>query len=408
MATQSKKYIEVKPLAWLLTALYFSNYITRINFAAVIQEIVTDTGFEKSTLSVVLVCLSITYGVGQIVNGWLGDKVNPTNLIFFGLILATTINLIFPLFSFSIPMMSALWAVNGFAQAMMWPPMVKILVANTDDAQYSYAVVRICWGSSIATIVTYLCAPLIISIFGWKGVFIASATVGLTATLVWGALKSRVRLEEPARLPLEKEKSRSLSFPKAAIFPIVFAFLAIIFQGMLRDGVSAWMPTYLSEVFNIDNKRSILLTVSLAVFNTLAFSLFSAIYNKFFKNEIFCAASIFLASTLAAAFLYLFFEGGALIAILMMAIISGCMHGVNLMLITIIPKRFKKYGNISTISGLLNACTYVGSAIFTYGIALLSELIGWQKTVGIWAIIALLGALCCLVATLPWKKFMEK
>ena len=83
-------------------------------------------------------------------------------------------------------------------------------------------------------------------------------------------------------------------------------------------------------------------------------------------------------------------------------------HGVNLMLITHVPKRFKKYGNISTISGAVNSCTYIGSAIFTYAVALLSEKIGWQSTVGVWALIALLGTACCFVAAGPWKKFYQE
>ena len=96
-----KNNITGKPLAWLLTLLYFVSYMTRINFAAIIQEIVTETGFSKSALSVVLVCISITYGIGQIVNGRIGDRVKPQNLILCGLLCTTAVNLVFPLFSFS-------------------------------------------------------------------------------------------------------------------------------------------------------------------------------------------------------------------------------------------------------------------------------------------------------------------
>ena len=84
------------------------------------------------------------------------------------------------------------------------------------------------------------------------------------------------------------------------------------------------------------------------------------------------------------------------------------MHGVNLMLITHVPKRFKKYGSISTISGAINSCTYIGAAISTYGVAVLAETIGWRWTVGVWALIALAGTACCLVAAKPWKRFYNE
>ena len=92
----------------------------------------------------------------------------------------------------------------------------------------------------------------------------------------------------------------------------------------------------------------------------------------------------------------------------MMALVTGCMHGVNLMLVSTVPKRFRIYGNVSTVSGTINACSHVGAAIFTYGIALLSEVIGWRLTVGVWVLIAFVGTLVCLVAAKRWKQMIEE
>jgi OPA family glycerol-3-phosphate transporter-like MFS transporter len=83
------------------------------------------------------------------------------------------------------------------------------------------------------------------------------------------------------------------------------------------------------------------------------------------------------------------------------------MHGVNLMLVSHVPKRFKKYGNISTVSDVINVCSHVGAAIFTYGIAVLSELICRQWTVGVWVPLALLGATVCLIAAGHWKQMAD-
>ncbi len=409
--TMKKNNILGKPLAWLLTLIYFASYVTRINFSAIIQEVVTQTGYEKSALSIILVVLSITYGGGQIVNGWLGDKIKPQNLILTGLYLATSMNLLFPLVSHSIPLMTVLWAINGFAQAMMWPPMVKILVNACDDAMYGYSVIRISWGSSFGTILVYLGAPLIIALAGWKAVFLASALVGLTALIVWSLLKSRIGSSrtESVSVPDPTVEKSKLKLPHAVFFPLACIALAIIFQGMLRDGVTSWMPSYLAENFQMGNSASILLTVSLAIFSIIMFGIVGRLYEKFFQNEIACAAVIFGVAVIASAILFAFFSsGGVLLSVLMMMLITGCMHGVNLMLITHVPKRFKHLGNISTISGAVNACTYIGSAIFTYGVAALAERLGWRMTVGVWALIALCGTAMCLVAMKPWKKFYSR
>ena len=404
----SEKTLSGKSLAWLLTVVYFASYVTRINFAAVIQEIVTDTGYEKAALSIILVCVSVTYGLGQLINGRLGDIIKPQTLIFVGLIISTVINFVFPFTIFSIPLMAVLWGINGFAQAMMWPPMVKILVALCDDKMYGWSVIRISWGSSFGTILVYLAAPLVISVFGWGGVFIASAIIGLATTILWISQKGRILLPDASDNSSCGGKSK-FSFEKTAVFSMIFIVLAIIFMGMLRDGITSWMPTYLAEVFSFGNKESILCTVSLAVFSIICFSVAGKVYQRFFKNEVACAMWIFALSALSSVILFVFFDiGGAVMAIFLMAMITGCMHGVNLMLITHVPKRFKKYGNISTVSGALNACTYVGAAISSYAVALLADGNGWRFTVAVWGVIALLGTAACLVAMLPWKRFIFK
>ena len=68
----------------------------------------------------------------------------------------------------------------------------------------------------------------------------------------------------------------------------------------------------------------------------------------------------------------------------------------------------KKYGNVSTLSGIINSFTYVGAAISTYGIALLVETSGWNLTIFIWLLISLLGFICCLIVYRRWQKFYLK
>ncbi|MBQ5900250.1 MAG: MFS transporter, partial [Clostridia bacterium] len=63
---------------------------------------------------------------------------------------------------------------------------------------------------------------------------------------------------------------------------------------------------------------------------------------------------------------------------------------------------FRKYGKVSTASGVINASTYIGSAAFTYGIALLSEKFGWGLTLKIWILIAAMGTLFSFLASKRW------
>ena len=79
-----------------------------------------------------------------------------------------------------------------------------------------------------------------------------------------------------------------------------------------------------------------------------------------------------------------------------------------LMLVCMIPSFFSHTGKVSTVSGVLNACTYIGSALSTYGIALLSENLGWGFTLLSWLALALAGTALCLVAARLWKRIFPK
>ncbi len=399
-----KKYLSPRQLTLLLTVVYFTGYMTRINFAGIIQSIITETGFSKSALSTVPVCLFVTYAVGQVVNGRLGDKLPPQSMILCGLLSTTVINFAFPFCSSSVPLMCVLWGINGFVQSMLWPPMVQIMVRSMSEDEYNANIPLLTVGSTAAKVAIFLLAPLVILLSSWKAVFYISAASSLVSALLFFCYRNAIRMVElsPA-LPVQEKKGVSL--PRASIFPLLMIFFAIILHGMLRDGLDTWMPSYLVEVFHFDDSTAILCRVFLAVFALVAILFTKSIYRRFFKNEVACCTTLFAVSTLAAILLFLAYDKGAVLSIILMMLISGIQCGINLALISYVPKRFRHYGNISTITGLLDAFAYVGSAASTYGVAVIAENLGWQFTTGTWLVISALGLVCVLLAMRPWKRF---
>ena len=404
-----KNKLSYPKLTALLSLVYFTSYLTRKNFSAISQAVIEQNsfGYVKTDLSLAFTLLFITYGVGQIINGYIGDKIKPQNLILCGLIIATVINVLFPLAFAVLPLVWILWAINGFAQAMMWPPIVKILVTNLTDKQYNMAVLLVSTASSIATIVLYVFSPFIFNSLGWESVFYICATGSFISTILWLFLKDRCgEFESTGLINLHKNDSTpkaKLTIPKETIFPLAFIVIAIIMQGMLRDGIETWMPNYLTEVFNWESSNSIMITVLISVISIATFYISTFLYQKYFTNEVTCASFFFGIGAFFSLLLVALFDS-SIVSVLSMTIISGCMHGVNLMLITQVPKRYKKYGNISTMSGLVNACTYIGSAIASYGIAYVSENFGYKITVLLWFFVALIGTLSCIIAIKRWRK----
>lgn len=389
-------------LIFLFSLCYMVSYMTRINYGAVLAEMEAATSFSRSLLSMAVTGSFITYGAGQIITGIFGDRLSPKKLVTFGLCVTVGMNLLIPICPNPYAML-AVWCVNGFAQSFMWPPLVRLMTEYFPGDIYKKATVRVAWGSSVGTIAVYLLAPVIISLLGWRWVFVFSAAAGACMILVWN-----LAVPDPGK-PERTAAKTSGGGMAAFLSPVVLSvLLAIVLQGMLRDGVTTWMPSYICETFKLSSEISILTGVILPIFSILSLQAASSLYRRRFQNPLSCAGVIFGIGALSALALWLFSDTAAAFSVFFSALLSGCMHGVNLMLVCMLPAYFARYGSVSTASGLINSCTYVGSAISTYGIALLSDARGWSFTIALWLVIAALGTGICLLAAKPWQKKFEE
>ncbi len=403
----SKKNVSM--LIWLTSLVYFISYLTRINYSAMLLEIVRTQNVTKAAASLALTLNSITYGTGQLVSGFLGDKIKPRTLIFTGLFTAATMNIAI-FFAQSINLMTVIWAINGFAQAMLWPPLVRILTDMLTADSYKKASVNISVASSVATIVIYLISPFFISFLNWRSLFLTTSICAYIMAFMWlkgiDALEKRKEAYTLKNISFEKIEYEKRKIPKNIIVFLIIVMLAIAMQGILRDGITNWMPTYISETFNLGSAISILTGIILPIFSIVCFKLTAYLNTKLIKNELSCASAIFTCAAISAFLLYINTAFSPVLSVFLLAVIIGAMHGVNLLLITMLPPYFAKYGKVSFVSGLLNSCTYIGSAISTYGVAVIADKFGWGTTVLSWVIVAFTGVIFCALC-ISKKKLLQ-
>jgi OPA family glycerol-3-phosphate transporter-like MFS transporter len=303
---------------------------------------------------------------------------------------------------------------------MLWPPMIRLMAANMTDEEYSYSAVRIYVASSLATLVLYVISPILLNFTEWNGVILFTSFIGLAITVIWMVYGTRAfnQGNKPAPSPeselvkdIREEKSAS-SLPRTVTAATVLIILAIIFHGALRDGVGDWMPTFMASSFDLDPKSAIIAGVVPALFSILSTSVFEFIHRKLISNEVACAGAIFGVSAAVCSLLLMTnlvgASGwlGAAVSALLLAMVSVCMHGVNFMLITIVPKRFAKRGRVSSASGFINASTYLGSAIALPLFPAIEKSFSWSVTIGVWVAISVAGSLLCFAASSIWRKFM--
>ena len=402
-------------LVILCSAVYFVSYFSRKDFAAAMAAMIDVSAIDKETGGLIGMGLFIAYGIGQLVSGYLGDKIRPSTLLLFGLGTTTVCNLLMPLVP-AAALMIPVWTLNGFAQAMLWPPIVRILSDNLEHEAFVRANLVVTTAAHVSTILLYLYVPLCLRVFDWRAVFFSATVMALVAmallvlALVFILPKDSIKKPEPKVKDTTGEDIKL--FPllmRAGIIPI---FLSIIMMGILRDGIESWLPTLYGQAFDRDPSESILVSVALPIFSILSITAVTALHkSRLFGNEVRGSLILFgcvIVTSLPIVFLVNSTGTAArLICLILCCLVCAFMHGVNFLLISCLPGRFSAYGKAATASGFCNAFTYVGAAISSYGMAVISEAAGWRMTIITWIIVGALGVGFTLLSLRAYTSFIK-
>ena len=411
---EKKRYTN-RAIVLLCTVAYFASYFSRKTFAVVMVDMLSEGVLGRDVAGLVGTALFVFYGAGQLVSGYLGDKFSPKYLMFSGLMVSALCNLLLPI----VPnqyLMIPVWAVNGFAQALLWPPIVRILSDNLSHSKYVTANLIVTCGAHVSTIVLYLYAPICIQYMSYKAVFFTSTVFCLVAGVIFLVAMTIVLNKKEASAPVSAPKAELMEgsvwqvFRRSGILPI---FICIIVMGFMRDGIESWLPTLYSEAFGRDSSESILVSVALPIFSIISLFLVRIIHKgKVFNNEARGAGILFALSVVLcvpfACLISVEHTAARAVCLLLAGVISACMHSTNFLLISCLPGRFAGTGKASTVGGFCNACTYIGAAVSMYGIALVSERFGWTYTVISWIAILVLGVVFALIAFKKYTKFLQR
>lgn len=390
-------------LILLCAVVYFTGYVTRLGLLTTISEVIACGMATHRVASLAETLNLIFYGGGQLLSGFLGDRIKPQKLILIGLLTTCSVNLAVGL-GIAGNALLILWPVNGLAQAFLWPPMVAILTQKLTAEQYDRGMVRVCFGSSSGTVAMYLLCPLIIRTVGLKYVFLFAALWGFAVTFVWWGKTRRFSVEKPT-VKQHDSPAEKRGFSAITVALLAALILIIAFQGMLRDGVQTWTPSMLVDLHGIDTSSAILSSVILPVFGFLSISLASFVQRKLILNEPLATAAFFGLSAVCGGILTAFAKNSMILSVALTAVIIGCAHAENMLLTCIVPRAFAGTGRVSFLSGLLNSGTYIGSAVAVYLFGTLGEDKNWIAVVLLWTVIAVGGAPVCLAISKPWEKF---
>jgi sugar phosphate permease len=384
---------------WLLGGIcflaYTACYAGRGILSAMIPQILEQTSFTKEALGLMGSAFFFSYGIGQLVNGFIGDFVGAKYMVALGLLFAGIVICGFPV-SQSAMFLTVLWGACGLCCSMLWGPLSKVIAENTTEKMGRVLMTLLTVASLLGTMATYIMAAIASSGRSWGSAFqITGAFLILTATMWYlflGMLEKRgsIRQIEHKR----REETRVFTAARGFIFMTIVSLL----NGIIRNAVVFWIPTYITEKLNVSTTMAASISTLLPVVNLGG--TFAALWllGRMRDNEKNVLQVLFAISTVMFTLMYwldgsLFFTT---LAALFLA--SAAMTGACNMIFSVYCLRFASTGRVSAISGFMDFTGYASASIASSVFTSLVATKGWNTTVFSWAAISALGGVFSYLA----------
>lgn len=389
---------------------YFTSYIGRLNYSSAMTAMIQEAVLTKSQAGFISMVYFFAYGIGQFCNGMLGDRFHPGKMIFTGLAIAAGANLCMGFVS-GFGAMAVVWGINGYAQAMIWPPVIRIFAEMVSREQKMKFCVNIVSSQVVGTLASYLLAAVVMWLIGWRAVFGAAAICLCVMAVIWilgfGKIEKCGKDPEEETADVDNDESTAANTVNAGKQAwrgsgILMVLFPVLIHGMLKDGVTTWVPTYITETFLTSPAFSILVTTVLPIVNLTGAYLAQYLYQKCKKQEAVAAVWLFLIAVLALTGIWIGKDTSMILTIVLFAMTTVSMMGVNTIFVNFFPLRYEAIGKVSTVSGFMNGMAYVGTAVSTFTIGVLVEQKGWNVTIGSWVVMTFLALVVCMLGR---KKF---
>ena len=406
-------------------------YIIRKNFSMAMSSLEQEAGYSNTELGFILTCHLIVYGSGKFINGMLADRANPRYFMMIGLGLSALINLIFPL-SQLYWVMVGLWALNGWAQSMGWPPCAKLLTSWYEPNR-----VTSWWGlwnasHQIGGAAILVGGGFLIEAYGWQSVFWVPACVALVGCL-WIFSLVRDRPESMGfASPHERvshEGAEHAANPKEAVSfgqdvevdeglsvweqtrryiitnPLIWLVsLGNAFVYIVRIGMLDWSPKFLKEARGVDLTEAGALTASLEIAGILGGLAAGAIVDRYFKGRAALVISIYMfVLAFALVALYQYPVQGVSANLIFMVVIGFLVYGPQ-MLTAVSAARFAPRSCAAAATGFNGLFGYLGAAISGVGTGYFVDNFGWGGGVIFYCIAASIGLILFAVAYVLSKR----
>lgn len=382
----------------LCSVSYFGVYIVRNILGAVTPQMLGVNGITTEYIGEVSSLYFISYAVGQLINGAIGEKVKARHMMSVGLLFAGICCCVFPSVIHTMSIAKLVYSFMGFFLSMIYAPMTKLVAENTKPL---YAM-RCSMGYDFASLIGSPTAGLLSTFFAWETTFwVGGILIMMMGTIffvsVWVMEKKGIVRYFQYNVPKQKKDGNGI---RILIKHQIIKFTIIsILTGVIRTTVIFWLPTYLSQYLNFSAGQSATIFSCITLFTSLTTFIAIFIYERLLHKNM--DYTILIAFSCASVcFLGVFAVKATFLNVVLLTLgIMGSGIASSMLWSRYCPG-LRDTGMTSTATGFLDFVSYMSAAAASTLFANAVSQIGWKNLILIWFGIMMVG----VVISLPYKK----
>jgi len=353
----------------------------------------------------------LTYGVSQIAGIKLIERVSPFRLIAVSLLANAVFSAAMGFAQSFVPLL-ILWSLNGLAQFAMWPALIRVITEFLHPAHQKRAMSAIAFSLCGGMVANYLLAAVVLRFARWPVLFFVTAGIGAAVLILWlFASKLEPTLSE---LPRERAETLPDTGKPHSLMPILLGsgvallLLPALLRTAIDNGIKAWLPTMLIELYGVSLSASNLLTTLLVFVNLAAVPIIAWVYPRRVKHVVCLLLIAFLIALPATALMLLHGSLGLAVMVALLILTTTVAYAGNQLLLVYVPAEFGAFRRTGSVAGTINAFSSFGIIVGNYVFGLLAEHFGWSGTILSWVGMLAISALLTALAIPAWKKFTSR
>lgn len=386
-------------LGGMCTISYLAVYIARNILGAVTPQITEKGILNTDQIGTLSSVYFVSYAIGQLINGIIGDRIKAKYMVSFGLIFSGICNFVFPFLTYSRILLYTAYGLTGFFLSMIYGPMTKVVSENTE---HIYAV-RCGVGYTFASFFGSPLAGIFAAVFVWQGAFTASSialwVMGTVCLIGFTVFEKRGLVKYNQYKKSEKSGGGIKLLIKRQI--IKYTFVSIL-TGIIRITVIFWLPTYIHEYLGFSSEKSSLVFSAATFIISFTAIITLVIYEKLGRNMNLSLQIFFITSAIMFLLVYLVKQPVLNICCIVLAIMSS--NAAASILWSMYCPSLKDTGMVSSATGYLDFVNYIAAAVASTLFANAVSAIGWVNLILVWAGLMILG----ITLTLPYSSIKKK